>query len=545
VLAYPVAYFLSTDRSGWRTVIFAAVAIPFWISILVRTYSWMIILGRYGPINNLLTGIGVVDNPLSLMYNRMGVYIGLVYCLLPYAVLPLASIMQGIDRQLLKAAGSLGSSGWQAFRRVFFPLSIPGVWAGFLLVFIMSAGFFITPTLMGGPRDAVIAMSIQAQLGVVNNWGFAGALSVFLLLIVLLLFYLCTRFVGVESILTTGAHRFYGTLSQKKSLGKEPLYTIYCRIKNLVFSEYRLAAYEKINLGVLKLLDKTLACTAGMIPGIFQKMNWRRIMMRVCCGAVCVFLILPVFVVFPVSFSDDLFLQFPPKKIGMGLFGVYFSSKVWMHATCNSLFVAVPVMLLATLMGTLASISLVRGTYAGKRLLYAFFLSPMIVPAIISAVSMYFFFAKLQLIGSITGLVLAHTAIAVPYVVIVMTSTLTGVDEHLEQASMSLGAGKIRTFFNVTFPLIRPGVYTALIFSFLASFDELIIALFISGVGAVTLPKQMWDGIRDEMNPVVAAVATILIALALVLMAGLTLYQRRQKYLLTGTDGKDRQITQE
>jgi putative spermidine/putrescine transport system permease protein len=276
-----------------------------------------------------------------------------------------------------------------------------------------------------------------------------------------------------------------------------------------------------------------------MVPGILKIKNWRRIIMRAGCVAVCIFLILPVFVVFPVSFSDDLFLQFPPKKIGLGLFGVYFSSNVWIQATRNSIFVAVPVMFLATLMGTLASISLVRGTYAGKRFLYAFFLLPIIVPAIISAVSMYFFFAKLQLIGSITGLVLAHTAIAVPYVVIVMTSTLTGVEERLEQASMSLGAGKIRTFFYVTFPLIRPGVFTALIFSFLASFDELIIALFISGVRAVTLPKQMWDGIRDEMNPVIAAVAAILIVLALVLMVALAFFQRRQKYLCAGSYEED------
>jgi len=186
-------------------------------------------------------------------------------------------------------------------------------------------------------------------------------------------------------------------------------------------------------------------------------------------------------------------------------------------------------MILATLLGTLASLSLVRGKYRGKQYWYALILSPIIIPVIISALAIYFFFAKLKLIGTVSGLVLAHTVLAVPYVVIVMTSTLKGFDERLEQASMNLGAGRIRTFFNITLPIIRPGIFTAVLFAFIASFDELIGAMFICGVQSKTLPKQMWDGIRDEISPTIAAVAFLLIFLTIVLMSLMVYLQRRQE----------------
>jgi putative spermidine/putrescine transport system permease protein len=202
-----------------------------------------------------------------------------------------------------------------------------------------------------------------------------------------------------------------------------------------------------------------------------------------------------------------------------------------MRTTLNSFRVAIPVMFFATFLGTLASLSLVRGKYRNKQSWYALFLLPIIVPWIISAVSFYFFFAKLKMIGTISGLVFAHTVLAVPYVVVVMTSTLKGFDERLEQASMSLGAGRVRTFFNITFPIIRPAIFTALLFSFIRSFDELITAMFISGVQAKTLPKQMWDGIRDEINPTIAAVAALLIFLTIFLMLLVAFLRRRQEQL--------------
>ncbi|MFK5954168.1 MAG: ABC transporter permease [Desulfobacterium sp.] len=207
------------------------------------------------------------------------------------------------------------------------------------------------------------------------------------------------------------------------------------------------------------------------------------------------------------------------------------TSPSWVNSAMNSFKVALMVTLLSSSIGIPAAMGLARGRVPGKAIFYALFLSPLILPGIISALAMYFFIAKLKLIGTLTGIVLAHTVLAIPYVIVVMTSTLKNIDIRMEQASYSLGANPFQTFFKITLPLIRPGILTAAIFAFIASFDELITALFICGAHAVTLPKKMWDGIRDEMDPTIAAVSALLILLAIVLMGGAAFMEKRQKRL--------------
>jgi len=533
LLGYPIAYYLSDAKTNWAAILLIAVLLPFWISVLVRTYSWMIILGRYGVVNDLLMGVGWITNPLRLMYNRFGVYVGMVYVMLPYTILPMLSVMQGIDRDLMKAADNLGSTPWQSFWNVFFPLSLPGVGAGLLLTFIRCSGFFVTPSLMGSTRDTMIAMSIQTQLEEVINWGFASALSVVLLVIVLILFFIYNRFLGLE-LLWGGSAKSRSAPSSKGYLDEPTTKTFkgFSQLRYAIWNEERASHLDKI---WWRLQDHFIELKKKLFRGPFQfvlKTNWNKVGLTVICIMVFFFLIMPIFIVVPIAFSNDVYLRFPPKEWGFGLLKGYFSSKVWLGATWNSFKVAIPVMFFATLLGTLASLSLVRGNYRGKQYWYALILSPIIIPVIISAISIYFFFAKLKLIGTISGLTLAHTVLAVPYVVIVMTSTLKGFDERLEQASMNLGAGRIRTFFNVTFPIIRPGILSASLFAFIASFDELIGAMFICGVQSKTLPKQMWDGIRDEISPIITAVAALLIFLTIFLMSLMVYLHRRQERIL-------------
>lgn len=533
LLGYPVAYYLSSSKSNWATILLIAVILPFWISVLVRTYAWMMILGRYGVANDLLRGLGLIEHPLRMMYNRLGVYVGMVYVMLPYAILPMLSVMQGIDRTLLRAAESLGSTSWQSFRRVFFPLSLPGVGAALLLTFIVCVGFFVTPALMGGPRDTMIAISIQTQLEEVINWGFASALSVVLLVIVLILFFIYNRFLGLDTLL--GGKGESRSVASTAGIGGVATQRrrIVSRTCGAFWNEERASALEERLWRFQDRLERVRDFISRVSPEFLRKISWNNVGVPGVCSLVFVFMIIPVLVVVPIAFSNEFILHFPPREWGFALIKGYFSSQIWMHSTLNSFRVAIPVMFLATLLGTLASLSLVRGSYRGKQSWYALFLLPIIVPWIISAVSFYFFFAKLKMIGTVGGLVLAHTVLAVPYVVIVMTSTLKGFDERLEQASMSLGAGRVRTFFNVTFPIIRPGVLTAVLFAFIRSFDELITAMFISGVHAKTLPKQMWDGIRDEVNPTIAAVAALLVFLTILLMLLMVTLRRRQERLYT------------
>ena len=244
-------------------------------------------------------------------------------------------------------------------------------------------------------------------------------------------------------------------------------------------------------------------------------------------GVTLVFLVLPIFIVLPLSFSASPYLEFPPAGFSLQWYARYFASAKWMAATLLSAEIALGTTAFALALGIPAAFGLVRRQFRGKGALVAFFMSPIIVPYIITAIAIYFLFARLGLIGSPLGLLIAHTLLAVPKVVVIVAAALKGFDRTLERASMSLGAGPWVTFYRVTYPGIRPAVITAALFSFLTSFDELILSMFITGPTAVTLPKLMWDAVRLEMDPTIAAASSLLIGVA-VFIVGTTEVLRRQ-----------------
>ncbi|MCS7256054.1 MAG: ABC transporter permease [Thermomicrobium sp.] len=203
-LGYPLAYFLASLRPRIARLLMILVLIPFWTSILVRTYAWMVLLQRQGVVNRWLLELGLIDEPLRMMYNRIGVLVGMSHVLLPFMVLPTYAVMRGIDRTLLRAAANLGASPVQAFLRVFLPLSLPGVAAGSLLVFILALGFFITPALMGGRTDMMIAQLIETQIRTELNFSFAAALAAVLLVITLVIFAIYNRLLGIDKMFGGG-----------------------------------------------------------------------------------------------------------------------------------------------------------------------------------------------------------------------------------------------------------------------------------------------------------------------------------------------------
>ena len=200
VLGYPISYLLATQPPRVTNILMIFILIPFWTSVLVRTYAWMVLLGREGIINNLLRSAGIISSPLKLMYNLFGVNVAMVHILLPFAILPMYSVMKGIDRNLLKAAQNLGASPTRAFIKIYLPLSLPGVGASVLLTFILSLGFFITPALMGGLRDVMISMLIETQVNELLNWGFASAMATIFLFLTLIIFFIFNRFLGFEKM---------------------------------------------------------------------------------------------------------------------------------------------------------------------------------------------------------------------------------------------------------------------------------------------------------------------------------------------------------
>jgi ABC-type spermidine/putrescine transport system permease subunit I len=201
LIGYPIAYYLTTATGIGVSIVVLSIVLPYFTSIIVRTFSWMVLLGEHGLVNNVLMATGLVHSPLPLMYNRLGVLIGMSYVLLPYMVLTLYAAMRAIDPSLLRASAGLGASGFYTFWRVYFPLSLHGVLSGALIVYILSIGFFITPALMGGQHDIMIAMLIDRALEVAIDWPSAALMSLTLLVVTMLLYALYYRITDIRRLI--------------------------------------------------------------------------------------------------------------------------------------------------------------------------------------------------------------------------------------------------------------------------------------------------------------------------------------------------------
>lgn len=247
----------------------------------------------------------------------------------------------------------------------------------------------------------------------------------------------------------------------------------------------------------------------------------------VVSGSAIFFLIAPVLLLIPMSLGSAEIIEFPPSKIGLDQYRKFFNHEAWQTAVLNSLQVSAMTAVFSTFIGMLASLGLVWGKFRGKGLINAFIISPMIVPIIVLALAFYISLAKLGMIGSKLGLVLAYTPLTLPFSVLPISATLRGFDRSLENAARILGASRLQTFTKVTFPIIRPGILTGAIFAFMIAFDEVVIALFICGTTAVTLPKKMWDVIRYEIEPMLPAISTLLFLLAIIILVLVGFLQQR------------------
>lgn len=258
-----------------------------------------------------------------------------------------------------------------------------------------------------------------------------------------------------------------------------------------------------------------------------DKIGWY--LLRGFGALVLLFLLLPILVIMPLSFSDSTFLSYPVPGWSLRWYENLFSSDEWARATRNSFIVAPLATLLATILGTMAAVGLARVNFFGKGLLMSLLIAPMVVPIVVVAVSTYLFFARIGLNDSYTGLVLVHAALGAPFVLTTVLATLQSFNDNLVRASLSLGANPLMTFFRITLPIIAPGVISGALFAFATSFDEVVVTLFIAGPTQVTLPRQMFTGIRENINPTIAAVATLLIIFTTTLMLALEWLRGRRR----------------
>lgn len=475
VLGYPYAYLMTLVRPRTRLLLLALVLVPFWTSLMVRNYAWIVLLEKNGPINDLLSSLGL--DRAELLGTVKGVVIGMSQVLLPFVVLPIYARLRAIDRRLLLAAQSLGASPARAFLRVYAPLSIPGVLAGALLAFVLSLGFYITPLLLGSSQQTLISPLIVTQISELLAWGRAGAMAAILL------------------------------------------------------------AATFIVLAVVGLLSRSsLARTEGsdVVDGAElapqrSRFSPGRLALRAWCGLVGVVLIAPTLVVIPLSLTGEKTFAFPPASWSTEWWQNLFSDPEWVNAIVHSLSIAAVVAVLATALGTGAALALTRGSFPGKALLTGMLLSPMVVPIVVTAIGIYAVYLKWHLAGTFIGFVMAHTVIALPFAIVPIVASLRGFDRRLEMASASLGAGWLVTAREVTLPLILPGVLAGALFAFAASLDETVVSLFLVSATYRTLPVEMFTSVTRDIDPTVAAAATLIFLVTTAIVAVAVLVQLRRR----------------
>ncbi|RYE33445.1 MAG: ABC transporter permease subunit, partial [Hyphomicrobiales bacterium] len=495
VLGYPTALLIRRTSGITQVLITAAVILPYFIAILIRTYAWMVLLGRNGPVNKFLIGLGVLSEPAQLLFSRGTVLLGMTAVLLPIMVLSIYASVSRLDAALPRAAQASGAGPIATFWRILLPLTLPGMGAGFLLVFVAALGFFITPTLLGGPGDQMFAMHIVQQADFINSEGFLQALAVVLLVITLLFVGIAGHFLGFEFI-WGGSKSDGGAVHAKAARVTEA-----APRRSLMQG-----VADRIGWPVLRLLGR-------LGPA------WGSWTVFILAGAVIATLILPILVVMVISFSSASFLTFPPPGFSLRWYEKFFSDPNWMDAFWHSAVIAAASAVISVVLGASAAMGVVRSEIRGKSIIMLLLVSPVIVPPVVLGLSLYSLFLRFDLVGSIWGLASAHAIGGIPLVVIIVSAALQSVDRRLEQAAALHGASPLTVFRTVTLPAIAPGLAAATFFAFLHSFDELVLSLFLSSAQLKTLPLMLWADINYQLNPVLAVVSSLEVLLVVIGLA--------------------------
>lgn len=453
IFAFPTAYLISRLPPRASSFFMILVLIPFWVSILIRLFAFTAILGTQGLVNQFfgLFNLG----PYSLLYNTGATIIGMVAYLLPYMILILISAMSAMDPALLTAAHTMGATQRQAFWHIYLPQIRPALVSGAVLVFVLGLGFFLTPAILGGPRDLTIPIYIQQQVSLFQ-WGRAAATGVVLLVVSFCGYILALR-VGGTRLLVPG-HRS----GSRGAVARDPF---------------------KLSIGI-----------------------WVSIVMA--AGVLCL-LLLPLIVVIPSAFGETFQIRFPPVGFTFRWFHEVLTNPLWTSAVFKSLRVGVLTAMVATALGlALARIGTQLKSGSARAAVQSLAIAPVIAPVILLAIGIFDVQTHLKLIGSEFGLIIGHAIICLPLTFLILANALRTSDPSLEHAAWTLGVGPIRAFWTIVIPNIVPAILGAALISFATSWDEAVISLFQVGLEK-TLPVTIYSFLKSGVTPAVAAIADI------------------------------------
>ncbi len=451
VTGFPYAYLMTIAGRRLRMLLMTVVVASFMGSLLVRSFSWLILLQKTGPLNSLLGTLGL--HKIQLAGTSTGVVLAMSQILVPLVILPIYATLQGIDRRVTHAAQSLGARGATTFFRILVPLSLPGILAGGFMVFVLTLGFYVTPTLVGSVQSSILSNLTLFQVSRLAAFGRAGAIS--LVLIALMLIFL--------AIVALGSRRMLAAVGSQTATGE-------------VEEQWSRA----------------------------RKVSWSMF------GFVgVVWLTVPSLTVIPMSFTANSSFAWPPHGFSFKWYEALFTESEWLSAILHTLEVGALTTGACLVLGTGMALAMVRSRSRWIKPPVVLLYAPMVVPLIVTGVGIYATFLEWHLVGTMTGFVLAHTVFALPFVTVTIVSSLRSLDERLDDAAASLGAGPWSRLVHVTMPNIRTGLLTAAFIAFAFSFDETVFSLFVATAEFRTLPVEIYQGIARSSDPTVTAAATL------------------------------------
>lgn len=486
LLAYPMAAFLCQAQGMARKLAMLCVVIPFLTSFLVRSYAWVVLLGDDGAINSALRWLGVIEEPLELLYNRLGMSVGMVHIMLPLLVLPIYSSMRGIDPMQWKATQTLGGGALRSFFTVYLPQTFSGVRSGCTLVFILALGFYITPAMLGSSGDLMLGNLIATNVETATSYGFSAAVA-------------CVLLVG--TVLVFGLLRRREPRQQPSALAR--LFT------------------RTLGLGRLGVALSGFGWSRGR-GRARSALRFKPVWLLGAYGVlVCLYLMLPSAVVVIASFNGQDSLAFPPQQWSLRWYAFLFNDDQWAQAGWLSLKIALASTALTMTLATLVSYAIARlpGARVVGRAIYGMALAPMVVPSVVTALGAFAVLSDIGLFGTMTGVVIMHTCLSIPLVTVLMVAAFSSFDERLEMAALSLGGSRSRTFCRVVVPLVASSLLSSLLMAFLHSFDEVVLTSFIAGTRMMTVPLKMWENIRNQVDPAIAAMSSLLILIPFAVLA--------------------------
>jgi ABC-type spermidine/putrescine transport system permease subunit I len=467
VAAYPMAYFLVRFTSVWRQALLAALVIPFWTSSLIRNYAWIALLGERGAINWFLGSVGLVGKPLHILYTPGAVVLAAVYLFFPFAVLAIYSSLEKLGTDIEEAALDLGATPAQSFRRVTLPLSLAGLQAAVIFVFVPSLGLFLTPQLLGGARSTMLG-NLQVTIFQGLDFGLGSAVSVPVLVLVFVVLAVLGRSLDLERLYGGGTGQLAVRAASRRRLG-------------------------------------------GTILGVYS-------------GLAYVFLFAPMIVLALLSFDRASAGSFPIPGLSLRWYRELAHDPFMLTALRNSVTIAVISAVLSVLLAAPAAYAVVRQRIPGRQVLRQLMIVPMVIPPLLLGLGILELFSSLGVSPSVSTIVAGHVTYVVPYVFTVVAAQQYGFDRRLEEAAADLGAAPWLVVRRVLLPLMLPGIVAGVAFAFTLSLDEFIITFLLAG-STQTLPLYIYTQLRTEVSPTVNAIGTLIVGAAMASILAVQLVQ--------------------